>query len=618
VLVIFIIVILPYRVWAGAGETIVTTESCLPGQPCFLAHDQPDSSMFRKDWEQIDNPRTDGWDTEVFNNLAEKQLKKIGEMVIHPENLDAEHAAGLVIDGFFTTGLFVEKPEEVFRDGEITIGRGIPADPSAEKTAGYKGKEGFIVSLQDLTALFGDAAELRFKFKLFRVRKDGDMVFTRQYFAVSGVTADGVLEQNATWDISWVPQQSGLPEIATIAVVDFEEVRGVSGRGKLFQDITESVLHKNDSYRNQILHGYPEFLTSIENTLEFNIFGTPGLAVGDVDGDGLDDLYVCQEQGLPNLLYLQNRDGSATDISDSAGVNWLESSRSALLLDFDNDGDQDLAVAMPGAVIVSANDGRGKFERVAVLMVDDDPMSMAAADYDGDGDVDLYVTLYNPDRMTGNGDSPGRSFVYHDADNGPANVLFRNDVSAGAWVFTDVTENSGLDVDNSRFSLSAAWEDYDNDGDQDLYVANDYGRDNLYRNDTIPGADARFVDVSAAASVEDSAGSMGIAWGDYDRDGLMDAFISAMWSSAGNRITFQDTFKPRSPEVKSRLQRFAHGNTMLRNRGDGTFTDTSEATGTEMGRWAWSSNFVDINNDGWEDLVVANGFLTGDEKGGDL
>ncbi len=369
-----------------------------------------------------------------------------------------------------------------------------------------------------------------------------------------------------------------------------------------------------------MLHGYPEYLASIENTLDFNIFGTPGLAVGDINGDGRDDLYVCQEQGLPNLLLMQNEDGSATDVSDSAGVNWLESSRSALFLDLDNDGDQDLVVAMPGAVIVAANNGEGKFSITTSLPIADDPMSMAAADYDLDGDIDLFVTLYNPDRLLEKSSSSdknpaARSFVYHDANNGPANFLFRNDIQEDKWIFSDVTVNSGMDANNRRFSLSASWEDYDNDGDPDLYVANDYGRDNLYRNDTPPGGTARFTDVAQEAAIEDSAGSMGISWGDYNRDGFMDSFVSAMWSSAGNRVTFQPKFKDTTPEVKSRLQRFAHGNTMLKNNGDGSFSDISEAAGIEMGRWAWSSNFVDINNDGWEDIVVANGYVTAADTG---
>ena len=178
-----------------------------------------------------------------------------------------------------------------------------------------------------------------------------------------------------------------------------------------------------------------------------------------------------------------------------------------------------------------------------------------------------------------------------------------------------------MDQNNSRWSLAAAWEDYDNDGDLDLYVANDYGRNNLYRNDSVEGGRS-FVDVAAAAEAEDSASGMSVAWGDYNRDGWMDIYISNMFSSAGSRITYQSEFKPEATsEVRRRLQRFARGNTLLRNLGDRSdssdvrFSDESLQTGVTMGRWAWGSTFADINNDGWDDLFVANGYLTTDDSG---
>ena len=145
-------------------------------------------------------------------------------------------------------------------------------------------------------------------------------------------------------------------------------------------------------------------------------------------------------------------------------------------------------------------------------------------------------------------------------------------------------------------------------------MANDYGRDSLYQN-----TKGKFRDISAAAGAEDAASGMSVAWGDLNRDGWMDAYVGNMWSSAGNRITLQPEFKADADEeIKNRLQRFARGNTLLHNNGDQTFRDTSKAAGVAMGRWAWSSQLADINNDGWEDILIANGYLTGDDAGGDL
>ena len=150
--------------------------------------------------------------------------------------------------------------------------------------------------------------------------------------------------------------------------------------------------------------------------------------------------------------------------------------------------------------------------------------------------------------------------------------MLRND---GDMTVTDITRESGLDMNNTRFSLAAAWEDYDNDGDADLYVANDFGRNNLYRNEG-----GKFTDVAAEAGVEDGAFGMAVSWGDYNHDGLMDIYVANMFSAAGNRVTYQRRFKPQATgEAKSRLQHTARGNTLFENRGDGTFRDVSGDAG---------------------------------------
>ena len=173
----------------------------------------------------------------------------------------------------------------------------------------------------------------------------------------------------------------------------------------------------------------------------------------------------------------------------------------------------------------------------------------------------------------------------------------------------DVTRKTGLDQNNRRFSFASAWEDYDNDGDLDLYVANDYGRNNLYRNEG--SGTPRFVDVATAAQVEDTASGMSVSWGDYDRDGFMDVYVGNMFSAAGGRVTFQPQFTQRAAsETATLVQRMARGNTLYRNDGRGVFQDVSESAAVTMGRWAWASKFEDLNNDGWLDLIVTNGYIT--------
>ena len=171
---------------------------------------------------------------------------------------------------------------------------------------------------------------------------------------------------------------------------------------------------------------------------------------------------------------------------------------------------------------------------------------------------------------------------YHDANNGGRNFLFRNQ---GDWAFEDVTGQVGLDADNTRFSFAAAWEDYDNDGDQDLYVANDYGRNCLYRNN-----DGRFENVAFALNVEDVASGMSVSWSDFNHDGLMDVYIGNMFSKAGNRITRQSQFvADRDANTIANLQRHARGNTLYAGRAAQTpdravhFKDVSLQQGVTMG-----------------------------------
>jgi hypothetical protein len=188
-------------------------------------------------------------------------------------------------------------------------------------------------------------------------------------------------------------------------------------------------------------------------------------------------------------------------------------------------------------------------------------------------------------------------------------VLLRNDSRGSQWVFTDVTLESGLDENNRRFSFAVSWEDFDNDGDLDLYVANDFGRNNLYEFEN-----GRFRDIAGKAGVEDISAGMGVSWGDVDNDGWMDLHVSNMFSSAGNRIAYQRNFKSAADEsTLSQFRRHARGNSLFSNSADGTFRDVSLEAGITMGRWAWSSKLCDLNNDTRQDILVANGLVTSDD-----
>ena len=571
----------------------------------------------------MDDPFVDGWNTEAFSQSATKQLKELGELITAGEPIEAAALAFLLTNDV-TCGLLIPQNRKiVFADGALKVERNVgDVHRNDHQSADdFRGVQSVVAQLESLAAQLRNMQHRRADFKLFHIRDHGGTVVTTQHLALVGQTQTGWLEQHATWIIRWTVDAADVkPKINSIEVEAFEQVSCNSGQSSLFSDCTQSAMVSNPVYESQFLRGLNHWLGRIQDSRTGHLYGATGIAVGDVNGDRLDDLYVCQEGGLPNRLFVQNSDGTVRDVSAQSGTDWLFSSRSALFVDLDNDGNQDLVVAIRGHLLLAAGDGQGRFDLREVLPAADDSMSLSAADYDQDGDLDLYLCVYSvvttteqvgPDTiLVGSSD-----VVYVDSNAGEANSLFRNEITSSEnWRFADVTAQVGLDVNNGRYSFAAAWEDFDNDGDMDLYVANDVGRNNLFRND-----EGLFEDVASGANVEDAGQSMGVTWGDYDRDGWPDLYVSNMYSAAGNRVMHQRQFKPGIPQdLKDKYLHLARGNTLLRNEcdsGDPHFRDVSLPAGVTMGRWAWSSNFVDLNNDGWEDLVVTNGYVTTDDTG---
>jgi len=373
--------------------------------------------------------------------------------------------------------------------------------------------------------------------------------------------------------------------------------------GPMFAEVTRGVLSPDSGHTRLISWGCDTWVTRTDHVGDPHWFGHNGMALGDVNGDGLEDLYVATGTGTPNLLFIRRPDGTLEERADEAGVAWLDDTKGVLLLDFDGDGDKDLMTAIGPALVLCANDGSGKFTPARSLQAETSSAfySLAAADYDLDGDLDVYALRYV---QSAYGQSIPRPF--QDARNGPRNHLLRNDGEGG---FTDVTDQVGLGQNNDRFSLAAGWADVDEDGDPDLYVANDFGRNNLYRNDG-----GTFEDVAAELGVEDQAAGMGVSWADVDRDGDLDLHVSNMFSSAGLRVAYQPEFRADSDEaVRAGAQRLAQGNSLFLND-PSAFRETGGQAGIRMGRWSWGGRFADLDGDGHEDLIVPNGFMTNERE----
>lgn len=617
--------------------SIETAKSTRPPEPRFdvgleaQSDSAPDPATFqapgwqstRSSHEELLDPRSDGWLTEALTERVYEQLAPLAASIENAHDSADTVKSGvsrIVTTTFSCTALRPESLSTTLEDGEFTVRR---SSEGSRNNDLHRGNDGLARAIKSLSSPWKGATEVHVKFKVFRLdltySSDTSVLNTQAFYTAWARTSEGRLQQNATWHCRWTladnrlkdqSSDSALPRLTHIEVHNFEEVvRPVTDGNPLFADCTESVLGQCPSFHRQILRGTNHWLARVEAAHGMEVFALEGMALGDINGDGLDDVYLCQPGGLPNRLYVQQLDGTCLDQSRTAAVDWLDKTVSALFVDLDNDGDQDLISAVPTTLLVMENDGSGRFNLRSELPTQSlHVQSLSAIDYDNDSLLDLYICNAFANRQERR-ERP--EFVYYDANDAARNFLYRNEISDTQWKFRDVTSESGLDDEaNHRHSLAAAWEDFDNDADLDLYVANDYGRNCLYRNDA-----GHFQDVAENAEVVDHGSGMSVSWADYNRDGRMDLYVGNMFSSAGNRVTRQSAFmQEQDPAVRSLYQRFAKGNTLFENTGGGKFREVLDS-GAEMGRWAWSSVFVDINNDGWEDLVVANGYITTEDTG---
>ncbi len=322
-----------------------------------------------------------------------------------------------------------------------------------------------------------------------------------------------------------------------------------------------------------------------------------GGATADVNGDGLLDVATTGVD--QNYLYLNEGNGRFRDISAESLVKYAPRGSGPLFLDYDNDGDVDLFLAAVGSQVLLENrlipDGELRFwdvsgpAKVAVRAVG---FSAVAADVDGNGFPDIYVASYNRYGMV----MPN---AWHQATNGTRNLLF---INQGDGTFREAAAD--WSVDDGRWSYAAAFADIDGDGDQDLYVANDFGENGFYLNQG-----GRFTDAAALKGLEDPGFGMGVSFGDYNNDGNLDLHITNMSSTAGNRILRR--LFPEEQTDGLLLKKLAVGNSLYKNNGDGTFDDVTAQVGSLQGGWAFGGGFVDFDNDGWEDLYTPNGFISG-------
>lgn len=444
------------------------------------------------------------------------------------------------------------------------------------------------------------------EFQITRIEVTLPRIQTRIRYELVGAGKNFWREQRTGyWELEW--QRSSSDQFQLLSWTAIDETRSRSA-SRPFAEITPAAFGANASYRDQLLHGSDYWRTLLDGACGIDVYGHNGIAVGDFDNDGFDDVYVCQPAGLPNRLYRNRGDGTFEDVTEPAGVGVLDNTSSALFVDINNDGLQDLVVVRTSGPLLFLNQGGGKFRQQRDGFKFANPpqgafTGAAAADYDRDGWLDIYFCLYSYYQGT---DQYRYPLPYYDANNGPPNFMMRNNRDG---TFNDVTLQAGLNHNNTRYSFCCGWNDYNGDGWPDLFVVNDFGRKNLYRNN----GNGTFTDIASQQGVDDVGAGMSVCWFDYDNDGHEDLYVGNMWTAAGERISTQENFKAHSEaEVRAFYQKHAMGNSMFRN--DGKFNDVTSGTGTAMGRWAWSCDAWDYDHDGFLDLYIANGMVSGPLK----
>ena len=348
------------------------------------------------------------------------------------------------------------------------------------------------------------------------------------------------------------------------------------------------------------------------NRLISDIWPGSGIAVLDFDRDGHEDLFV--GDGRRSILYRGDGTGRFSDVTEAAGL--AESKDSGVPAtglaagDVDGDGFPDLLVTNAfGPTRLFQNRGNGTFEDATAssgIAVPELTRSAAFADVDQDGDLDLYVAV------TGDyySQMPDPAF---DAKDGRRNFLYLND---GHGRFTDATDARGLGKD-TRWTLSALFQDYDQDGREDLLATNDFGLKNLYRNEG-----PEFADVAKKTGTQARAYGMSGAWADFDGDGRPDIYATGtdtQWYFLHEYPSIPVTFWGRvflSVAVKW-CEEMASGNTLLLQRADRTFEDATAWSGAKHAGWNWSSVAADLDNDSWPDLYATNG-MWGDGRDRDV
>lgn len=359
-----------------------------------------------------------------------------------------------------------------------------------------------------------------------------------------------------------------------------------------------------------------DFSNDLSYTNDFNVYkyrnfyNGGGVAIGDVNNDGLSDVFMTSNQG-PNRLFLNKGDWRFEDITETAGVAGQRAwSTGVTMVDINADGLLDIYVCNSGDVAgdnkeneLYINQGDLRFEEQAAdYQLNDKGFSTHASffDYDKDGDLDVYI-LNNSFQAIGSFNLRKNERPVRDELGG--DKLMRNDGGR----FVDVSEQAGIYGSVIGFGLGVTIGDVNNDNWEDIFVSNDFfERDYLYINQQ----DGSFKEDLTNQIQSISGASMGADMADINNDGLQDIFVTEMLPSDYQRLksvtTFEDWDKYHYNVTNGYHHQYTR-NVLHLNRGDDAFSEISRLAGIEASDWSWGALLFDMDNDGFKDLYIANG-----------
>lgn len=324
------------------------------------------------------------------------------------------------------------------------------------------------------------------------------------------------------------------------------------------------------------------------------------IAVADFDNDGDMDIAAGTYQGLPKLFCMEK--GKFVDRSKVFGLKTWEpgATKSALAgwIDFDNDGFQDLVLGQ----YIYRNIRGLRFEDITEtsgFSAGYDPHGMTVADYNGDGLLDIYISRSHTYKQV-----VDRAGWVGDEEAGAPNALWRNE---GGGKFTNVTTEASVGGGN-RTTFTSSWFFFDDDHHPDLYVANDFARNVVFRNK----GDGTFEDVSEPSGAADFATSMGVATGDLDNDGTTEIYVANMYSKMGRRIISHVSDADYPEGIFPQIKGSCAGNRLYRKSDSGNYTDVTDIAGVNEVGWAFAPLMCDFDGDGLLDIYATTGFMSFD------